>query len=628
MSQNTFSTLREDPTEDVFDAFDNSDNTHSPPDTNRAQTPSEPPSSSLSRSKVTLSGNRRSMAVLNEDNPTMNVPVPSAPASTASTPSTTGSYRDSASPGGGSKPKSFMRQFTDNFSVATKNLVFSLTNEEGNSGNLSSRSTIGTGGNSGNLSNRGTIGGTGSGSTSGSTMTRSVSTGGSNSTINRSISTGSNSSTVNADGGAPRERGLVKSTSFKQTDDTPVLQTLSKRNDVSMSVRQNMQVRKPWNWKSMIQTASPRSPRISGALPSPEELDLKLEEIMISEGFKEKDKEVYRSKTFDQKLQVVNEWLESSKNRVIPRDYLRSMQRNQEKAMESLIFSFKSESITWIREFIDIGGVQTIAKIFEAHIEKYRTGRLRREKLKLDKLLPNTVLALKCLMQHEDGMEAVIREFKIVESLLRCIDFLPDHTKITTLHLLAALATIDEETHKNMLPVISKEIDVFIKEAASVNTEVAAATFTCINATAISSVHMIPTTEVLKRDFLQKGLGKIAAVWRQRAHLAESMKTQLDVFENNLNLNLSLYDEVVYVENPDTLFERLIDKTKGTPAYDRLASILQHLLNVSHIGKSGFNKWDLIDEFVYGMTYISESIGNNRQETIETLFAKVSEKKK
>jgi hypothetical protein len=128
-------------------------------------------------------------------------------------------------------------------------------------------------------------------------------------------------------------------------------------------------------------------------------------------------------------------------------------------------------------------------------------------------------------------------------SIAGTLEFISDRTRIVVLNLLAALGTLDPNMHKYVsipaiftsffpraiLPAIQRDIFVFLSMSCSANAEVAAASFTCLNALVVSERHKIDLRDQIKKELLSKGFGRIARV--------RIFQIFFEDFLNNPNIN-------------------------------------------------------------------------------------------
>eukprot|EP01125_Pyxidicula_operculata_P009147 TRINITY_DN3030_c1_g1_i2.p1 TRINITY_DN3030_c1_g1~~TRINITY_DN3030_c1_g1_i2.p1 ORF type:complete len:1032 (+),score=314.50 TRINITY_DN3030_c1_g1_i2:1523-4618(+) len=358
--------------------------------------------------------------------------------------------------------------------------------------------------------------------------------------------------------------------------------------------------------------------RKSVALPPQTYVDRLLEIMMEKEALKDVERDYYRNCSLDIKWNMLQEYLQN-KSKVMPNDMINQLKKKQPETIELLVGCLKGDSAIWIAEFVYLGGTDIITKFMETYLEKIPKSGARNKK-KLCDVLQSIIIALRLLFRNEDGLNAVLCDSRLLEIMVKCIEIVDDGAKIGLLNALAGFCVIDETAHKDILPAMQRDLFLIIKLAESLNTEVAAATFTFINSSVISTSHNLPQCEAIKQELLQKGIGRIAQAWRGKKAVAESMRTQLDVFENKLGFDISLQNTV---ESPDTLFEKLMNKVKGTPVYDRLVGILQHLIQVEHNGKAGFNRFDLIDNFIRSSSQVDDQVAMVREQNLKATLEKL-----
>jgi len=133
--------------------------------------------------------------------------------------------------------------------------------------------------------------------------------------------------------------------------------------------------------------------------------------------------------------------------------------------------------------------------------------------------------------------------------------------------------------------------------ASSGISDLVANTFTCINALVTVQDHDVPGKIKLRENLLKKGLATTILELKSRPNLPLQIETQLNSFEDNLDVDISFYTKFIEA-NPEELFMKLLKQVKGSAVYSKFVSLLQHLLLVSTFGQSAVISWDMIDKFV------------------------------
>eukprot|EP01125_Pyxidicula_operculata_P022201 TRINITY_DN895_c0_g2_i1.p1 TRINITY_DN895_c0_g2~~TRINITY_DN895_c0_g2_i1.p1 ORF type:complete len:999 (-),score=248.54 TRINITY_DN895_c0_g2_i1:3227-6223(-) len=358
----------------------------------------------------------------------------------------------------------------------------------------------------------------------------------------------------------------------------------------------------------------------------PEELTRQFEEVLEAKAYSNTEKDSFRNATLEQKFSMITEHREAEKKKLTPKEYISGLKKKPHDIIEKLVITIKSEPSDFADEFIQQGGLKIMASLMEEALEKCRKYTSQPKHGKSVLLLQNLILAVKSIGNHEDVIHSLLKVPKLLELILASLEVVSDRMKIVIFHILAAVSIIDPVVHNSLLPLVQRDIMIFLSSACSVNPEVAAAAFCCLNAMVISDKHDLPQRDILRRELLQKGLVEIAQEWQRRKDIAESMRTQLSIFETGVGINLQLDD--VYAENPRVLFEKLTNSTRGTAVFDKFVSILHGLQRVPIHGKAGFNAWDMINSFIACATTIGSKELSNRTTGLETMIAKLREYEK
>eukprot|EP01125_Pyxidicula_operculata_P005744 TRINITY_DN2009_c0_g1_i3.p1 TRINITY_DN2009_c0_g1~~TRINITY_DN2009_c0_g1_i3.p1 ORF type:complete len:1057 (+),score=291.40 TRINITY_DN2009_c0_g1_i3:85-3255(+) len=350
-------------------------------------------------------------------------------------------------------------------------------------------------------------------------------------------------------------------------------------------------------------------------MPNEVELNKQLEEVLFNKGFSDEEKSAHRNYSNDHKWQMICEYRENLKQKTAAKEYISMTKKKPVDGIEKLANALRGETYDWVREFIEEEGIKLLERVIIDHLPK----KGKKLKPKAENVIQNVIISIKSLMQYKEGIESVLSSDKLIEYVALSIYLLTERYQVIGINLLAAVSVVDHKSHETVLNVIDEDIYDWLSYAQNVNFEIAIAALTCLNATIVSEIHNIPVRESIKNKFLEKGLGKIVQSWQEEVHIPDALKTQLDIFETSVGVELSMFADSV-VENPQTLFDRIHDQVQGTPVYDLFVSLLQKLLRVQCFGKAGLHLWDFLNLVAQCTTEISSKDASNRTMGLEKLL--------